>query len=197
MATKKQPAKKKPESKKPATTKKAKAAADKKGKVKGFTPVNTTEPLTEFQNPKLTGRGNGQSDGIIPPVVTRSVTITSVKINKKDELIIGISKIESDGSTTKYPEEHKGRTAHPNLKFAFDSLRPHLALLCDYISTQQLKDIKHYSPQQVSNFVVRGISMNGEGYVISGHKIRKDKKTVGLNTPYTLIEEDEKTPVYG
>lgn len=200
MAIKKKAAKKKATAK-PAPGGSAKPAKKQPPKKKKS---EESESIENFQNTKLTGRasGNGQVTEVTEEAqaaepgeaaVTMAVNITGVKINKKDELIITVIKIESDGSTTESPETHKGRTAHADLKAAFTALRPHLALLCEYLSTQQIKDVENYSEEHVEKFVVRAVSMNGEGYVISGHKIRKDGKAIQLNTPYQLIEQDEKT----
>jgi len=126
----------------------------------------------------------------------RKLTIDKVRLIKKEFLKIGFSRIEVDGSTTSVSEDHKA-PVHIDLKSRFKSLSPHLGLLCDYLSTRQIKDINNYDPELVESFIVTGISIGGgddnDGIILSGYKLTKSGRAIILNTPFTLIEEVEET----
>lgn len=125
-----------------------------------------------------------------------SLMISKVKLVKKEFLSIGYNRIDTDGSTIVVNEDHKS-PIHPDLKAKFLALRVHLALLCDYISTKQLKDIAAYNQELVENFTVTGISIGGkddnEGIVLTGWKKTNNNKVVILNTPFARLEEVEET----
>jgi len=151
------------------------------------------EDLSEFQEVEKTGRE------IIPEKKKRqvgSVVIKKMKLVKKEFITLSYSRIEADGSTTNVNEDHKA-PVHNDLKSKFQSLSVHLALLCDYLSTRQIKDINAYDPELVSNFFVTGVSIGGndddEGIVLTGYKITRSDKAVILNTPFARIEEVQET----
>jgi hypothetical protein len=83
---------------------------------------------------------------------------------------------------------------HPDLKNKFSEFRIHLALLCDYLSTQQVKSLEKYNQDLVEKFHVSSVSIKDEeGIVITGHKVTARKKAVILNSPFTLFDEDKKS----
>lgn len=126
-----------------------------------------------------------------------SLMISRVKLVKKEFLSISYNRIDTaDGSTVVVNEDHKS-PVHPDLKAKLLALRVHLALLCDYISTKQLKDITAYNQELVDNFTVTSISIGGKddnkGIVLTGYKKTNNNKVVILNTPFARLEEVEET----
>ncbi len=124
------------------------------------------------------------------------LSFSKVKLVKNTFLTIVYSRIEKDGSTTAITENHKA-PVHEDLKKKFEGMGIHLALLCDYLSTRQIKDISAYDPELVETFHVSSVSIGGndddEGIVLTGHKITKRKVAVILNSPFARIEEVEET----
>lgn len=132
----------------------------------------------------------------IAKVATKSLSIAKVNLNGKGFLTIILNKLESDSSSTAVTEEHKNRTAHPDLIECFNNLRIHFALLHESISIQQLKRIDDYNPDLVEKYHVTSIRIKeknaSEGYVISGYKtLSNGKTTPGFATPFTMKEEEE------
>ena len=156
-----------------------------------------TEPLSTFQEPK-TGRTD---PSIFPDKLKPSngigMTVEKVKLVKGESLIVSFSKIEADATTSNDSYENKMRPVHPDCRNAFKALAIHLGLLCDYISTQQVKDISKYSTDLVDKFIVTGVSIGGadeeRGIVLTGRKVTKSGKHVILNSPFTRLEEAEGT----
>ena len=166
---------------------KSKATAKKKGGTK--TTNEEAEPLSNFQTPK-TGRKELLNEK--PAKNKTIITIEKVRIEKEDSLTINFSKV-SNGSSSHHSDTFYQRM-HPDLKKKFSEFRIHLALLCDYVSTQQLKSLEKYNKDLVEKFHVTSISIKpDEGVVITGHKMTKMKKAVILNSPFTLFNQDEKT----
>lgn len=179
---------------------KAKTTNEKKsakGKENGKS--TSSETLSEFQTP-ATGRtdpslnGNGHKSA---PNGKDSLTITKVKLVKKEFLSIDYTRIEPDATTASDSYENKMRPVHPDCRAAFKALAIHLALLCDYISTKQIKEIDKYDPVHSEKFNVTGVSIGGgegeEGVVLTGHKITAKGKAVILNSPFTRFEEADDT----
>lgn len=120
-------------------------------------------------------------------------TIVKVRLAKEGHLEIEFEKIESDHSQPEGTIAYKKRLVHPDLQQKFNNLRVHLGLMCGYISKQQIKSIDDYNPERVEDFIVRGVTIKSEGYVISGQKKLDNNKRITLNTPFTLMEENEAT----
>jgi hypothetical protein len=181
---------------------KKKAAKKKAEKPVAKTNGHTSEPLSEFQDLGKTGRVDPSSNGTqhgkhkASPLVNPKLIITKVKI-LKEEVIFGFSKIEKDATTTICPAETHKSIPHPDFRQAMQAMAVHLGLLCDYLSTQQIKDIDKYDPELVEKFVVTGISLrakqDNEGIVLMGRKITKRDSSVTLNSPFTRFEENEET----
>jgi hypothetical protein len=170
----------------------AKASTTAKKKSGPKTDNEETEPLSTFQTPK-TGRKELLVEKSQKKTVEKTIiTIEKVKVEKDDALTINFSKV-SNGSSSHHSDSFDQRM-HPDLNKKFGEFRIHLALLCDYVSTQQLKSLEKYNKELVEKFHVSSISIKpDEGVVITGHKITKLKKAVILNTPFTLFNQDEKT----
>ena len=121
--------------------------------------------------------------------------MSNVRIKKakiKDDLFLYVE----------YTEELQGRSKkdtklsctipiHEDLKFSFDKLHRHLAILCDEVKAPKKGD---FAGIQFPEFGVRGFSIGGndenEGVTISGWKEGK-YGTVNLNTPFTKFEDTE------
>lgn len=131
-----------------------------------------------------------------PKRIPGTVTIEKVKLGKKDSLVILLSTIEADGSTTK-DSKTSGRPCHPDLKAALSSLSIHWAILNDYLSVRAVKDINDYDRELVETVHVSGISIGGndgeEGLMILGHKFSRRKKAIIINTPFERFEEVSET----
>ena len=170
-----------------ATKKKAEVKKPDMKPLKGGKAKNAEEqePLSEFQEPKT-----GRTDVPLPaPALPKSaITIEKVKMEKDDALFVVFSKI-ANGSTSHHSDTFEQRM-HPDLKGKFREFRVHLALLCDYISTQQVKDLDKYNQELVDKFNVSSVSIKEDGCVITGYKITKSGKAVILNTPFTLFESE-------
>lgn len=93
-------------------------------------------------------------------------------------------------------EKHKA-TVHPDLKKSFSDMAIHLALLSDFAVTSDIDDITSPDEELTRKFEVRGFSYGGaegeEGVVLSGHKILRNGKALGLNTPFTRFTEAEES----
>lgn len=168
--------------------KKIKASPKPAKKING----ETTEPLSNYQTP-VTGREKPEDK---KPV--KGMDILKVKlIDGGDKgILISYIKTEADGSTINAKgEEHEARV-HPDLVKAFEKLAVHLGVLCFYISPKEIKDIKKCDLEEIDNFHVSAISYGGsegdEGVTLTGH-YTKNGKNVILNSPFQLIDEDEKT----
>jgi hypothetical protein len=173
--------------------------ATKKASKKKQTQVidEPVEPLSNFQETEKTGRVDPSQNGHEKQKLKSALTIEKVKMVKNDYLKVDFSKIEPDATTSSDSYENKMRPVHPDCRAAFKNLSVHLGLLCDYLSTRQIKEIDKYDQELVEAFHVTGISIGGgdgeEGIVLTGHKITKSGKAVILNSPFTRFEEDEKT----
>lgn len=156
--------------------------------------TSESEPLESFQETEKTGRKKKDKPNIEAPKVAHE-EITKVKMDKKGFLEITYSVINSDGSSVDRPERWKNRTAHPDLKAKMDLLRPHLALLCNHLSKQLLKDINSYNEEQIADFTVRGISigLNHEWYIITGLCKNFAGQFFNLNTPKQNVDTSEET----
>lgn len=130
------------------------------------------------------------------PVLKKGKVITileKIKVENHDHLAVQFSRIEADEASAKYAVFYD-RIMHPDLRNAIQDLDIHLALLCGYLSTKQIKSLDKYEPEQLKPFKISGISIkHEEGITITGHRINDQKKAVILNTPYTLFNEDAKT----
>lgn len=119
--------------------------------------------------------------------------IEKIKVENKDQLAVIFTRIESDGATGKYGVMYD-RICHPDLRNAIQDMNIHLALMCGYLSTKQIKSLDKYEPEQLKPFHISGISIkHDEGITITGHRINEQKKAVILNTPYALFSEDDKS----
>jgi len=118
------------------------------------------------------------------------ITIKSAKLVKGKTLECTYSKTE-DSDTIEITENHTAEI-HKDLKATFDAIAIHFALLSDQIPVDQVKYINKYDKKLVEKFEVRGFSIGGkegeEGVVIMGHKILRNGKALGLNTPFERID---------
>ena len=118
-----------------------------------------------------------------------------VKIRKakiKDELFLeGEYTEQLPGHSKKETKFSCTVPIHEDLKFAFDSLHTHLALLCDEVKLGKKDDITQIT---FPEFTVKGFSIGGndenEGVTISGSKEGK-YGVVNLNTPFTKWESED------
>lgn len=131
-------------------------------------------------------------------IVAKKIDIVIEKMKiKNDHLTVTFHRPEADSTTTIGSESRKS-IVHADLKTALQACRIHLGLLCDFISTKQLKDINEYNPDIVERFHVTAISISGseddQGVTLTGHKIiEKNGKALILNSPYTRFEENPET----
>lgn len=152
-------------------------------------------PLSDFQDLSKTGRVDPQAQEQVKPAVkSAQYSIEKVKIENDHHLNVTYGIIHIDGSHEYHPGVSHDHFMHQDLKSIFLKLRIHLAVLCDYIPVKQIKNIEAYSESLVEKFRVTTVTIKqGEGVVITGYRKTHRKKTVTLNTPFTLTEEDEKT----
>lgn len=122
-----------------------------------------------------------------------SLTVHKIKLEKNDVLYLEATKIDSEMNE----QESKilfSAPIHVDLKSAFSACSVHMALMCDMISTKQLKSIDAYDPELVAKFSARSISIkDGEGLTISGNRKLVGGKVFNLTTPYWRFEEAEET----
>jgi hypothetical protein len=125
------------------------------------------------------------------------ITIQKAKLVKGESLEVTYSKTEAQTSENIEVNEKHTAVAHQDLKDSFQAMAVHLALLSDFLSPDQIKDINKYDPKLVEKFTVRGFSVGGnegeEGVVIMGHKILRNGKALGLNTPFSRFDENPET----
>jgi hypothetical protein len=125
-----------------------------------------------------------------------SSTIKSAKltkIKKGQGLLLSLEEKDRRGDDVNDQKNHKG-LIHPDLKAAFNRLRPHLAIMCGYVKSIQVEDIAMPDESLFDNFHVHAYSIGGnedsEGVVISGHYIVPESGlSVTLNTPFRRMEQ--------
>lgn len=125
-----------------------------------------------------------------------SSTIKSAKltkIKKGQGLLLSLEEKDRRGDDVNDQKNHHG-LIHPDLKAAFNRLRPHLAIMCGYVKSIQVEDIAMPPEELFENFHVHAYSIGGnedsEGVVISGHYIVPESGlAVTLNTPFRRMEQ--------
>ncbi len=80
---------------------------------------------------------------------------------------------------------------HNDLKKAFRNLVPHL-LLINELKSDKLKDLKK---QELLDYDVHILHIkskdSGDGIILSGTKRLSNHKVISLNTPYTLLDDED------
>lgn len=124
-----------------------------------------------------------------------TIKITKAKLTK-ERLSINYTKTRDDGSHSETSENPEWEV-HPDLKSALGLLAIHMAIMTDYVTNKQVKNIEKHDSELCKDFTISGYSIGGdegdEGIVISGHKILKNGKALILNTPFARFEEGDET----
>jgi len=124
------------------------------------------------------------------------LTIEKAKLVKGETLDYTYTKTDDKGAKSKGSESLKA-PIHADLKQAFENLGIHLAVMCGYVASKQVKDIETPKPELYEGFHVTSYSIGGDeddqGVVISGHKLLPDGKAVILNTPFRRFTESEQS----
>jgi hypothetical protein len=169
----------------------AKAA---KSKAKEKKHVDEEFPLSEVQDLTKTKRKdpNDKKKKETPPAIKPVIMIEKVKVEDQNFLTVSYSKIESDGSTSNHSGvTFEGRWMHPDTRALFLDLRIHLALICEFISVQQLKNIETYNEKLVDAFTVLSVNIkDGEGVTLTGYKKLK-RGPWNFNSLFTRFNDDQ------
>lgn len=121
--------------------------------------------------------------------------MNNVKIKKasiKDELFLNVEYTEDlQGHSKKDTKLSCTVPVHEDLKFAFNKMHRHLAVLCSEVKTPKKAD---FASCEFPAFGVRGFTIGGndenEGVTISGYK-EGEFGLVNLNSPFTKYESTE------
>lgn len=122
------------------------------------------------------------------------IRLLKMKLVKKEKLSVEYSRVEKDRSVTIISEDHAAEV-HQDLKDAFIGLYIHFAILSDYLTVKQVKDIRTFDSDLIEPFTVSCVHQGGaedESYIIlTGSKITASGRAVTINTPILKIQEEE------
>lgn len=120
-----------------------------------------------------------------------TINILKAKLVKGETLEVSYTR-KNDVDETEVKETHKV-SVHQDLKNSFAAMAVHLALLSEFISPGEISDLDDADPSIVNDFEVRAFSLGGTdddpGVVLTGHKVLSNKKTLGLNAPFTRFDD--------
>lgn len=114
------------------------------------------------------------------------------KITLIDDLKLETSynEVNGEGATLNEVTSKSQFWVHQDMRDAFKKLVPHLLLLTE-LKTDKLKDLQN---MDLADYEVHSVSIKGEGdnegVVISGKKRLSNMKKIALNTPYTILSDD-------
>lgn len=122
-----------------------------------------------------------------------------IKLIKSAKAHIVYSLNEADGKKKTITEDSDAKP-HEDFIHAMDRIRVHFAILTGYLKPADVKDPETFTGPAgfLEGFKVSSVSISGEeedqGVVISGHRnLPVSNKAVILNSPFTRINEDDKT----
>lgn len=161
--------------------------------------ADTTEPLSTYQKPELTGRTDGDqhepTSGKKNKIDLSKITVRTVKLVDDDYLEITFKQKEADGTKGNDSYDNPERPAHPDFREALDALRVHWGLLATFLEYGKKKSAASFTEDELSKFTVKGISMgkneDDPGIVITGMKERWDKKMILVNTPFERFDVED------
>lgn len=119
------------------------------------------------------------------------IDVTIKKAKVKDDLFLeGEYTEQLPGHSKKDSKFNCTVPVHDDLKFAFNKLHKHLAILCDEVTTPKKAQFEtsEFPDFHVRSFTVSGSEEN-EGVTVSGYKEGK-YGDVNLNTPFTKYDSD-------
>jgi len=128
-----------------------------------------------------------------------SIEINKGKLLKGDIVEVSFTKqnLKQGSKPAKCNEEHHD-PPHPDLKRAFMSLNIHAAVIGEFVSQLDIKDIKNVDFDLCKDFKVTGFTIVGEeleqGVILSARKTLKTGKTMGFNTPVQHFEDPSDNP---
>lgn len=118
------------------------------------------------------------------------ITITKGKLIKEDKevKIEYTQRLSSDVEAAVCTYDQKG-TPRKEMRIAFDKLKPHVALLSEFVSLKGIKKIEDVSDESIEDLNVSGFSLSsgksGEGVILTAQKTLSNGKKMGFNTPTT------------
>jgi len=133
--------------------------------------------------------------------------------NLKEQPVYEITKVKIKGDQLEvsYTERYKlanyqdnvtkasQQFVHPDLKDAFDMLKPHVAAICEFPEAQKVNvgSPTESDLEELKNFFITGYSKGGSddsaGACIIAQKILKTGQTLNITTPFVKFEDDPDT----
>lgn len=149
-------------------------------------------PLSDVQDLSKTKRTDPNDKKQKAPQPKSVFFVDKIKVEDGNFLTVSYSKIETDGSTSNHPGvSFDNRWMHPDTRQLFLDLRIHFALICEFISVQQLKSIDSYNEKLVDPFTVLSVNIkDGEGVTLTGYK-RLKRGAWNFNSLFTRFTDDQ------